>query len=154
MVFVILAVDFVGAHLEQACELELSALTGKDLHEAAFVKQATCGDLDARGSNELKALPLSWFVGLAWVLRGVEDMLFDAVRKKSPTADSLEGWGWRELKALPAAWFDRLAAIFTWFEEDGRWPEGLLDAYITMIPKADGDSTPLGQRPLCVLPTV
>ena len=27
-----------------------------------------------------------------------------------------------------------------------------LDAYIAMIPKADGDSTPLGQRPLSVLP--
>ena len=30
----------------------------------------------------------------------------------------------------------------------------LLDAYITMIPKADGDATPLGQRPLCVLPVI
>ena len=30
-----------------------------------------------------------------------------------------------------------------------RW---VADAYIAMIPKADGDSTPLGQRLLCVLP--
>ena len=37
---------------------------------------------------------------------------------------------------------------------DGVWPDGLLDAYVTMIPKSDGDSTPLGQRPLCVLPVV
>ena len=28
----------------------------------------------------------------------------------------------------------------------------LLDAYIAMIPKVVGDSAPLGQRPLCVLP--
>ena len=34
------------------------------------------------------------------------------------------------------------------------WPDSLLDAYIAMIPKADGDATPLGQRPLCVLPVV
>ena len=34
------------------------------------------------------------------------------------------------------------------------WPDGLLDAYITMIPKSDGDATPLGQRPLTVLPVV
>ena len=27
-----------------------------------------------------------------------------------------------------------------------------LDAYISLIPKTDGDSTLLGQRPLCVLP--
>ena len=29
-----------------------------------------------------------------------------------------------------------------------------LDAYIAMIPKADGDSTHLEHRPLCVLPVV
>ena len=29
-----------------------------------------------------------------------------------------------------------------------------LDACIAMIPKVDGDSTPLGQRPLSVLPVV
>ena len=39
-------------------------------------------------------------------------------------------------------------------EESGVWPEGLLDAYIAMIPKSGGDATPLGQRPLCVLPVV
>ena len=36
----------------------------------------------------------------------------------------------------------------------GVWPDGLLDAYITMIPKTDGDATLLGQRPLSVLPIV
>ena len=36
----------------------------------------------------------------------------------------------------------------------GIWPDGLLDAIIAMIPKTDGDSTPLGQRPLSVLPIV
>ena len=36
----------------------------------------------------------------------------------------------------------------------GFWPDGLLDAYISMIPKVDGDATPLGQRPLSVLPVV
>ena len=39
-------------------------------------------------------------------------------------------------------------------EAAGQWPQGLLDAYIAMIPKAEGDSTSLGQRPLCVLPVV
>ena len=80
------------------------------------------------------------------------EMLRDVVQGKKPTAGSLDGWGWREFKALPVAWFDRLASILTLVEEEGVWPDGLLDAYIAMIPKADGDSTPLGQRPLCVLP--
>ena len=28
----------------------------------------------------------------------------------------------------------------------GVWPDGLLDAYIAMIPKVDGDATPLGSE--------
>ena len=39
-------------------------------------------------------------------------------------------------------------------EDSGVWPDGLLDAYIAMILKSDGDATPLGQRPLSVLPVV
>ena len=34
------------------------------------------------------------------------------------------------------------------------WSDGMLDAHIAMIPKTDGDGTPLGQRPLGVLPIV
>ena len=82
------------------------------------------------------------------------DMLFEVVKRKGSTAGSLDGWGWRELKVLPVAWFDGLAKILTRVEETGVWPDGLLDAYITMIPKVDGDATPLGQRPLTVLPVV
>ena len=36
----------------------------------------------------------------------------------------------------------------------GRLPDGLLDSKISMFPKVDGDATPWGQRPLCVLPEV
>ena len=81
-------------------------------------------------------------------------MLYDVVHRKSATAGSLDGWGWRELKVLPVAWCDGLARILTMVEDLGVWPDGLLDAYITMIPKSDGDATPLGQRPLPVLPVV
>ena len=80
------------------------------------------------------------------------DDLFQVVRCKTATAGSLDGLGWRELKSLPVPWFDGLACIFAKVEELGVWPEGLLDAYIAMIPKTvGGDSTPLGQRPLSVL---
>ena len=74
------------------------------------------------------------------------------VQKKKPTAGSLDGWGWRELKSLPVAWYDSLAVLLDRVELDGNWQDGMLDAYIAMIPKAHGDATPLGQRPLCVLP--
>ena len=82
-------------------------------------------------------------------------MLADVVVQcKGATAGSLDGWGWRELKVLPVSWYDELARILTKVEDIGVWPDGLLDAYIAMIPKTDGDATPLGQRPLSVLPVV
>ena len=102
--------DFVGDHLPQEALLDLPILTGEELYEVAMAKKSTAGGLDGWAWNEIKALSLPWFVGLALVLRQIE------------------------------------AA--------GRWPQGLLDAYIAMISKAEGDSTPLGQRPLCVLPVV
>ena len=55
---------------------------------------------------------------------------------------------------MPISWFDGLARILSKVEESGVWLEGLLDADIAMIPKTDGDATPLGQRPLSVLSVV
>ena len=86
--------------------------------------------------------------------RRAGEMLADVVRRKGATAESLDGWGWRELKALPVAWCDGLARILTKVEDVGMWPDVLLDAYIAMIPKGDGDATPPGQRPISVLPVV
>ena len=99
--------DFVGDHLPQEPLLELPILTGEELYETAMATKSTAAGLDGWAWNEIKALSLSWFVGLALVLRQVE--------------------------------------------ATGQWPQGLLDAYIAMIPKAEG--LPLG-RPLCVLPVV
>ena len=79
-------------------------------------------------------------------------MLF--VQRKGATAGSLDGWGWRGFKVLPVSWYDELARILTKVEDLGVWPDELLDAYIAMIPKTDGDAAPLGQRPLSVLPVV
>ena len=79
-------------------------------------------------------------------------MLAEVVHREGATAGSLDGWGWREFKALPVSWFDGLARTLSKVEDTGVWPEGLLDAYIAMIPKTDGDATPLGLWPLSVLP--
>ena len=78
----------------------------------------------------------------------------DVVLRKSATAGSLDRGGWREIKVLPVSWFDELARILAKVEDTVVWPDGLLDAYIAMIPKSDGDATFLGQRPLSVLPVV
>ena len=58
------------------------------------------------------------------------------------------------MKVLPVSWYDELARILAKVEDAGVWPDGLLDACIATIPKTDGDATPLGQRPLSVLPIV
>ena len=81
-------------------------------------------------------------------------MLADVVHRKGATASSLDRWVWREFKVLPVSWFNDLARILSKVEEIGVWPERLLDAYIALIPKTDGDATHLGQRPLSVLPVV
>ena len=81
-------------------------------------------------------------------------VLADVVQRKGATAGSLDGWGWRELKVLLVSWYDGLARILSSVEDTGIWLDGLLDAYIAMIPQTDGDATPLGQRPLSVLPVV
>ena len=94
---------FVGHLLPQEPYLDLPRITGRDLQEVARAKKSTAGGLD--------------------------------------------GWGWNEIKALPLPWFSGLAILLNLVETTGTWPQGLLDACIAMIPKADGDTAPLGQRP-------
>ena len=101
---------FIGHFLPQENFLNLPRITGRDLQEVARAKKATAGGLD--------------------------------------------GWAWNEIKALPLPWFSGLAILLELVESTGTWPQGLLDAFFAMILKADGDSTPLGQRPLSVLPVV
>ena len=100
---------FIGHCLPQETYLDLPRITGRDLQEVDRAKKATAGGLD--------------------------------------------GWAWNEIKALPLPWFSGLAFLLELIESTGTWPQGLLDAYIVMIPKVDGDST-LGQRPRSVLPVV
>ena len=73
---------------------------------------------------------------------------------RKSAAERLDGWAWNEIKARPLPWFSGLAILLELVETSGVWPQGLLGAYIAMIPKADGDSTNLGQRPLSVFPVV
>ena len=80
--------------------------------------------------------------------------LMEVARAKKSTAGGLDGWASKEIMALPLAWFSGLAILLNLVEPTAVWPQGLLDAYIAMIPEADGDSTPLGQRPLSVFPVV
>ena len=76
------------------------------------------------------------------ILTGEE--LYDAAMAKKSTAAGLDGWAWNEIKAFSLSRFVGFALVLRQVETTGQWPQGLLDAYIAMIPKAEGDSTPLG----------
>ena len=92
---------------------------------------------------------------ISWIFLGFTGRdLQEVARAEKATAGGLDGWAWNEIKALPLPWFSGLAILLSLVESTGTWPQGLLDAYIAMIPKTGGDSTPLGQRPLSVLPVV
>ena len=95
--------DFVGHLLAQEPYLDLPRITGRDLQEVARAQKSSAGGLD--------------------------------------------GWAWNEIKALPLPWFSGLAILLELVETSGIWPQGLLDAYIAMIPKADGDTTPWVKGP-------
>ena len=63
--------------------------------------------------------------------------LQEVARAKKSTAGGLDGWAWNELKAPPLPWFSGLAILLEMVESTGDWPQGLLDAYVAMIPKAE-----------------
>ena len=61
--------EFIGSFLQQKAVIDMPVLTGEDLHSAVLAKKVTSVGLDGWSWNELKAVPLSWYVGLAWILR-------------------------------------------------------------------------------------
>ena len=72
--------DFVGDHFPQEVFLDFPIFAGEELFEFAMAKKSTAGDLDGRAWNEIKALSLSWFVGLALVLRQIMVSLMRILR--------------------------------------------------------------------------
>ena len=60
--------DFVGHLLLQELLLRLPGITGRDLQDVARAKKSTASGLDGWAWNEIKALPLPWFSGLAILL--------------------------------------------------------------------------------------
>ena len=64
--------DFVGHYLPQEPQLEFPWITDRDLQEVARAKKSTAQGLDGWAWNEIKALPLPWFSGLAILLELVQ----------------------------------------------------------------------------------
>ena len=80
--------------------------------------------------------------------------LYEAVLLNKSTARGLHGWASDEIEALSLSRFFGFGPVLRQVESAGQWPQGLLDVFIAMNPWAEGDSTPLGQRPFWVLSVV
>ena len=65
---------FVNPFLPREPVLDLPRITGQDLLEMAKAKKSTAGGLDGWAWNEVKALPLALFSGLAILLIMVESI--------------------------------------------------------------------------------
>ena len=56
-----------------------------------------------------------------------------------PLLGALDGWAWNEVKALP---FLGLRDLFILWKIMGKWSQGLFDAYIARVQKAEGAALP------------
>ena len=61
--------DFVRHLLPQEPQFDFPRITRRDLQEVARAKKSTASGLDSWAWNEVKALPLRWFSGLAILLK-------------------------------------------------------------------------------------
>eukprot|EP00662_Eupelagonemidae_sp_cell21_P057018 gene57018-biopygen114705 len=71
-------------------------------------------------------------------------------RMSSCSAGGLEGWRPAELKRLPLPLLELVATMLNCFEDTGEWPDALLEAFITLIPKDGAAGGPLDLRPITV----
>ena len=90
--------------------LDLPRITGRDLQKVARAEKATAGGLNGWAWNEIKALPLPWFSGLAVLLELVESIynwpqgVLDACVAMIPEADGDSILlGQRPFRVLPVA---------------------------------------------------
>eukprot|EP01064_Diplonema_japonicum_P022674 TRINITY_DN326_c1_g1_i7.p1 TRINITY_DN326_c1_g1~~TRINITY_DN326_c1_g1_i7.p1 ORF type:complete len:1215 (+),score=217.14 TRINITY_DN326_c1_g1_i7:1591-5235(+) len=92
--------------------------------------------------NEMALLPLTG--------SDLREVLMKKTKKTSPGVD---GWRMAELRAMPQVLLDAWAKMFNVIEVSGRWPEALLTALVTLVPKG-GEKTPLNHRPITVTSAV
>jgi hypothetical protein len=91
----------------------------------------------------------------AWELPPITGKeLQEALRAtKARTAPGLDGWMAKDLKVLPLDAWEALAQMLDCVEKGARWPEGLHQAMVALLPKSPG-AGPSAQRPIVLLPII
>ncbi|KAJ9468274.1 Retrovirus-related Pol polyprotein from type-1 retrotransposable element R2 [Diplonema papillatum] len=74
-------------------------------------------------------------------------------KKQRAGVPGVDGWSTAELKKLPLPLLNALAEVFNAIEATGTWPNALLEAAVTLIPK-DETLDPLALRPITVTSAV
>ncbi|KAJ9436815.1 Retrovirus-related Pol polyprotein from type-1 retrotransposable element R2 [Diplonema papillatum] len=74
-------------------------------------------------------------------------------KKQRAGVPGVDGWSTAELKKLPLPLLNALAKVFNAIEATGTWPNALLEAAVTLIPK-DETLDPLALRPITVTSAV
>eukprot|EP01064_Diplonema_japonicum_P017559 TRINITY_DN2571_c0_g2_i5.p1 TRINITY_DN2571_c0_g2~~TRINITY_DN2571_c0_g2_i5.p1 ORF type:complete len:294 (+),score=26.85 TRINITY_DN2571_c0_g2_i5:579-1460(+) len=70
-------------------------------------------------------------------------------KKQRQHCAGVDGWRLSELAHLPSELLDGFLFLFDWIETTGVWPQAILTALITMIPKSESEE-PLDHRPITV----
>ncbi|KAJ9435082.1 Retrovirus-related Pol polyprotein from type-1 retrotransposable element R2, partial [Diplonema papillatum] len=78
-----------------------------------------------------------------------EDLRSILGKKRDGGVPGVDGWNTAELKKLPLPLLNALAEVFNAIEATGTWPDALLEAAVTLIPK-DETLDPLALRPITV----
>ena len=80
----------------------------------------------------------------------VADVRLTLARMAAESATNSDGLTVRELQALPDSLLELFVGFLNLVEEVGEWPEQLLVAMVSLIPKGEG-SSPLDLRPISIL---
>ena len=104
-----------------------------------------------RASRYFSHIPRCSWPHAGWTMERVRATLGGMREGSSPGVRGIPLAVW---KSLPDTFLGRIADLLTAVEAEGAWPDELLQAYVTMIPKASGGSRPQDQRPITVLDVV
>ena len=101
---------------------------------------------DFSASEFSRFIPRCSWPEVVWTPEMVKDII-SSMKQSAPGTWGIPVSVW---KTLPSLCYASVAKLFQQIHETGEWPENLLDAYVVLIPKGQGNEMK-SQRPITVL---